>query len=50
MAKGVYRIAPFEISGEDMKTVHADNERVKIENYLKGIEFFKTLIRKASRS
>ncbi|MDP2812937.1 MAG: M20/M25/M40 family metallo-hydrolase [Erysipelotrichaceae bacterium] len=50
MAKGVYRIAPFEISGEDMKTVHADNERVLIENYLKGIEFFKSLIRNASQS
>jgi carboxypeptidase PM20D1 len=50
MAKGVYRIAPFEISKEDMKTVHADNERVNIQNYLKGIEFFKSLIRKASQT
>ncbi|MDP3306548.1 MAG: M20/M25/M40 family metallo-hydrolase [Erysipelotrichaceae bacterium] len=49
MAKGVYRIAPFEISGEDMKTVHADNERVRIENYLKGIEFFKSFVKKASQ-
>jgi carboxypeptidase PM20D1 len=49
MAKGVYRIAPFEISKEDMKTVHADNERVLIQNYLKGIGFFKSLIIKASQ-
>lgn len=49
LSKGVYRIAPFEISSEDMKTVHADNERIKIENFLKGIEFFKTLIKKASQ-
>ena len=50
MSKGVYRISPFEISKEDMKTVHADNERVLIENFLKGIEFFKSFIRKASQS
>ncbi len=48
MAKGVYRIAPFETEKEDMKTVHADNERIKIEHYIKGIEFFKSLIKKAS--
>ncbi|MFO7584674.1 MAG: M20/M25/M40 family metallo-hydrolase [Anaerolineales bacterium] len=44
LAEGVYRLSPFEISEEDLQTVHADNERIKIANFFKGIEFFKTLL------
>jgi len=29
---------------EDRATVHADNERVSVESYLKGIEFFKLCV------
>lgn len=44
LAEGVYRLSPFEISEEDLQTVHADNERIKIANFFKGIAFFKTLL------
>ena len=44
LAEGVYRLSPFEISEEDLQTMHADNERIKVTNFFKGIEFFKTLL------
>ena len=44
ISEGVYRVQPFMSMLEDRATVHADNERVAIDSYLKGIEFFKLCI------
>jgi len=50
MADGVYRIAPIEIEPIDLLTIHANNERIKISNFLKGIDFFRSLISHATQA
>jgi carboxypeptidase PM20D1 len=45
----VYRICPFASMAEDLHTVHADDERIKIDDFEKGIEFFKQVILKSSQ-
>jgi carboxypeptidase PM20D1 len=49
MAEVVYRMAPFASMDKDLHTVHADDERLKIEDYFKGIELFRTLILSTSK-
>jgi carboxypeptidase PM20D1 len=44
LSEVVYRIAPFASMNEDLHTVHADDERLKIEDFYKGIDLFKQLI------
>jgi carboxypeptidase PM20D1 len=41
----VYRFSPFEISLIERGTLHAVNERIRVATWLRGIEFYKTLIR-----
>lgn len=48
-SEAVYRICPFAGMAEDLHTVHADDERIKIEDFEKGIEFFKQVILKSSQ-
>ena len=50
MADGVYRIQPFLNSYRDRSTVHADNERILIEDYLSGITLFKTILLTVSKA
>ncbi len=50
MADGVYRIQPFPNSYLDRGTVHADNERILIDDYLKGIELFRALLLELSKA
>ena len=40
----VYRFTPFEISRAERGTLHAVNERIRIATWLRGIEFYATLI------
>ncbi len=40
----VYRFSPFEMSTEERGTLHAVNERIQIETFLKGIEFYRKVI------
>lgn len=44
MAEGVYRIQPFKSMFKDLGTIHADNERLELESFYKGIELFKEII------
>lgn len=44
ISDGVYRIQPFMSMLEDRSTVHADNERISLESFEKGIIFFKNCI------
>jgi carboxypeptidase PM20D1 len=41
----VYRFTPFEISLAERGTLHAVNERIQVATWLRGIEFYATLIR-----
>ena len=41
----VYRFTPFEISLAERGTLHAVNERIRVATWLRGIEFYATLIR-----
>ncbi|MCW5945295.1 MAG: M20/M25/M40 family metallo-hydrolase, partial [Cryobacterium sp.] len=40
----VYRFSPFEMSTEERGTLHAMNERIRVETFLKGIEFYRKVI------
>ncbi len=44
MAEATYRFVPFPSLIEDLSTLHADNERIKIESFIQGIEFFKKIL------
>jgi len=40
----VYRFSPFEMSGEERGTLHAMNERIRVESWLRGVRFYTTLV------
>lgn len=42
----VYRFSPLTLSAAERATMHAKNERVRVNKWLRGVEFFKTLIKK----
>ena len=39
-----YRFAGFDFSGEERKGIHGIDESLRVESYLRGIEFYKNLI------
>ena len=41
----VYRFSPFEMSKDERGTLHAMNERIRVSTFLRGIEFYRSLIR-----
>jgi carboxypeptidase PM20D1 len=41
----VYRFSPFEMSTEERRTLHARNERIHVATWLRGIDFYETVIR-----
>jgi carboxypeptidase PM20D1 len=45
----VYRFTPFEISAEERGTLHAVNERIHVETWLRGISFYERLIEPPQR-
>jgi carboxypeptidase PM20D1 len=44
ISRGVYRFAPFELTAEQRETLHAKNEHIHVATYLRGIEFYKSII------
>ena len=40
----VYRFSPFEMSKDERGGLHAMNERIGLETFLRGIEFFRRLV------
>jgi len=40
----VYRFSPFQMSAEERGTLHAIDERMHVRTFLRGIEFYRTLI------
>jgi carboxypeptidase PM20D1 len=49
MSEAVYRVEPFASSKEDRSTVHADNERLSIDSFQKGIELFKVILKEGTK-
>lgn len=49
MSDGVYRVQPFKNMLWDRGTLHADNERIELESFIKGIRFFKEIIINGSK-
>jgi carboxypeptidase PM20D1 len=45
LTKNIYRFAPLIINSEDMSRMHGLNERVKIEDFKRGIGFYYQLIK-----
>src|SRR5690554_6431612 len=45
ISSNVYRFSPFEMSKEERGTLHAMNERIRVSTFLRGIEFYRRLIR-----
>lgn len=41
----VYRFSPFEMSKAERDTLHAKNERMRVATFLRGIDFYRTLVR-----
>ncbi|QJU53748.1 M20/M25/M40 family metallo-hydrolase [Herbiconiux sp. KACC 21604] len=46
VSRSVYRFSPFEMSGEERSTLHAKNERMRVETWFTGIRFFDGLLRR----
>lgn len=44
LTSAVYRFVPFEMSRQERDTLHAMNERIRVSSFLKGIEFYRTLL------
>lgn len=44
ISRGVYRFSPFEMSKDERDTLHAKNERMHVATYLRGIQFYKSLV------
>ena len=44
ISRAVYRFSPFEMSKEERDTLHAKNERMHVATFLRGVEFYKSLV------
>ena len=42
----VYRFSPLILSAAERATMHAKNEQVRVDHWLRAVEFFKTFISK----
>ena len=40
----VYRFSPFEMSSEERGTLHAVNERIRVDTWLRGVRFYTALV------
>ncbi|MDX9928342.1 MAG: M20 family peptidase [Bacteroidales bacterium] len=48
VSRNIYRFAPIIVNSEDMARIHGANERVKIDDFLKGITYYYYLIRNSN--
>lgn len=44
VCEAVYRFSPFEMSAAERGTLHAVNERIRVDTWLRGISFYEKLI------
>jgi len=45
-----YRINPFMFTGEDIKRLHGQNERISVDGMIQAVQFYSTLIRNADNT
>lgn len=48
ISDNVYRFTPFQMSTEERGTLHARNERIRVSTFLRGIEFYRELLRRGA--
>ncbi len=48
VADGIYRFQPFRSMADDLDTLHAANERLRVESLREAVEFFIRLVKKAN--
>lgn len=49
VVKNLYRFQPLKFTKDDLELIHATNERLHVDNYVKSIEFYICLIRNVSK-
>ena len=49
ICENIYRFAPFNLSLDLLTTTHGTNERLPIEQLIRGVTFFKRYIREMSK-
>ena len=49
VVKNLYRFQPLKFTMEEIELLHGTNERVRIDNYYKGIEFYIRLLKKVGK-
>ncbi len=49
VVKNLYRFQPLKFTKEDLELIHATNERLHVDNYLKSIEFYIRLLQNVSK-
>ncbi|KAA9086549.1 M20/M25/M40 family metallo-hydrolase [Microbacterium radiodurans] len=47
ISDNVYRFAPFRLSSAEREALHAADERIRVDVWLRGIDFYRALIRLA---
>ena len=47
ISQHIYRFTPFEMSKAERDTLHAVDERMHVATFLRGIEFYATLVASA---
>jgi carboxypeptidase PM20D1 len=45
ISDGVYRFLPFDLRASERATLHAIDESIRVSTYLRGIEFFRRVLR-----
>jgi carboxypeptidase PM20D1 len=45
ISDGVYRFLPFDLRTEERATLHAIDESIRVSTYLRGIAFYRRLVR-----
>ncbi|MBN8703634.1 MAG: M20 family peptidase [Bacteroidetes bacterium] len=48
VAENIYRFLPLVTTGEELKQIHGENERISIDNYQKCILFYQQLIKNSN--
>ncbi len=45
VSDGVYRFTPFHLTASEREALHSHDERIRVSSWLRGIEFYRTLLR-----
>jgi carboxypeptidase PM20D1 len=47
LTPAVYRFTPFELTKAEIAGLHAIDESIRVESYLRGIRFYRALLESA---